>query len=239
MSSAFAWGLSESSSVSRCRRPTPRESSRTSAPALEDVPLFWLAGPITGLIVQPLVGYYSDRTWTRFGRRRPYFLVGAVLAAFTLVAMPNATTLWVAVLMLWVLDASLNFTMGPFRAFVADQMSAAAAGHRLSHVHVLCERRRRRRQPAALGVHDSSASRRMLPPGEISAGGEVRVRRGGDLLIAAVCWSALHDARVSARDAREIRRRRSRTRSATDRPPRCAAMPSSGSRWDRRACSSR
>jgi maltose/moltooligosaccharide transporter len=85
--------------------------------------LLFLAGPITGLIVQPLVGYYSDRTWTRYGRRRPFFLAGAALAAATLLAMPNATTLWVAVLMLWVLDASLNFTMGPFRAFVADQMS--------------------------------------------------------------------------------------------------------------------
>ena len=92
--------------------------------SLENVPLLWLAGPITGLLVQPLVGYYSDRTWTRFGRRRPYFLVGAVLAAGTLIAMPNATTLWMAVLTLWILDASLNFTMGPFRAFVADQMSA-------------------------------------------------------------------------------------------------------------------
>jgi maltose/moltooligosaccharide transporter len=92
--------------------------------SLDSVPLLFLAGPITGLIVQPLVGYYSDRTWTHHGRRRPYFLLGAVLAATTLVAMPNATVLWLAVLMLWVLDASLNLTMGPFRAFVADQLSA-------------------------------------------------------------------------------------------------------------------
>jgi maltose/moltooligosaccharide transporter len=92
--------------------------------SLDNVPLLFLAGPITGLIVQPLVGYYSDRTWTHHGRRRPYFLLGAMLAATTLVAMPNATVLWLAVLMLWVLDASLNLTMGPFRAFVADQLSA-------------------------------------------------------------------------------------------------------------------
>ena len=92
--------------------------------SLDSVPLLWLAGPITGLLVQPLVGYYSDRTWTRFGRRRPYFLVGALLAAMTLIAMPNAMTLWMAALSLWILDASLNLTMGPFRAFVADQMSA-------------------------------------------------------------------------------------------------------------------
>ncbi len=92
--------------------------------SLDSVPLLWLAGPITGLIVQPLVGYYSDRTWTRFGRRRPYFLAGAALAAAAMIAMPNATTLWTAMFMLWLLDASVNFTMGPYRAFVADQMSA-------------------------------------------------------------------------------------------------------------------
>jgi maltose/moltooligosaccharide transporter len=91
--------------------------------SLDTVPLLWLAGPITGLIVQPLVGYYSDRTWTRFGRRRPYFMSGAALVACAMVAMPNATTLWAAMLMLWLLDASQNFTMGPYRAFVADQMS--------------------------------------------------------------------------------------------------------------------
>ncbi|HUQ11641.1 MAG TPA: MFS transporter [Steroidobacteraceae bacterium] len=92
--------------------------------SLESVPLLWLAGPITGLIVQPLVGYYSDRTWTRFGRRRPYYLAGALLAACALVAMPNATTLWSAMCAYWLLDASINFTMGPYRAFVADQMPA-------------------------------------------------------------------------------------------------------------------
>ena len=92
--------------------------------SLDSVPLLWLAGPITGLIVQPLVGYYSDRTWTRFGRRRPYFLAGAAFAACALIAMPNAGTLLAAMLMLWMLDASVNFTMGPYRAFVADQMPA-------------------------------------------------------------------------------------------------------------------
>lgn len=92
--------------------------------SLDSVPLLWLAGPITGLIVQPLVGYYSDRTWTRFGRRRPYFLAGAALAASMLIAMPRATALWTAVLVFWMLDASLNLTMGPYRAFVADQMQA-------------------------------------------------------------------------------------------------------------------
>src|SRR5512138_1730062 len=88
----------------------------------DQIAWLWIAAPLTGLIVQPLVGYYSDRTWTALGRRRPYFLTGAALVACAMVAMPNATTLWTAMLLLWLLDASQNFTMGPYRAFVADQM---------------------------------------------------------------------------------------------------------------------
>lgn len=85
-----------------------------------DIPLLWLAAPVTGLIVQPIVGYYSDRTWTRLGRRRPYFLVGAILASLALIAMPNSSTLWMAAGLLWILDASVNISMEPFRAFVGD-----------------------------------------------------------------------------------------------------------------------
>lgn len=82
--------------------------------------ILWLAAPLTGLIVQPIVGYYSDRTWTRLGRRRPYFLVGAILASLALIAMPNSSTLWMAAGLLWILDASVNISMEPFRAFVGD-----------------------------------------------------------------------------------------------------------------------
>lgn len=85
-----------------------------------DIPLLWLAAPVTGLIVQPIIGYYSDHTWTRLGRRRPYFLVGAILASIALIAMPNSSTLWMAAGLLWVLDASVNVSMEPFRAFVGD-----------------------------------------------------------------------------------------------------------------------
>jgi maltose/moltooligosaccharide transporter len=86
------------------------------------IPLLWLAAPITGLIVQPIVGFYSDRTWTKLGRRRPYFLVGAVLASLALIAMPNSSTLWMAAGLLWILDASVNISMEPFRAFVGDKL---------------------------------------------------------------------------------------------------------------------
>ncbi len=86
------------------------------------IPLLWLAAPLTGLIVQPIIGYYSDRTWTRLGRRRPYFLVGAILASLALIAMPNSSALWMAAGLLWILDASVNVSMEPFRAFVGDML---------------------------------------------------------------------------------------------------------------------
>lgn len=88
----------------------------------DDIPLLWLAAPLTGLIVQPIVGYYSDRTWTRLGRRRPYFFVGAILASLALIAMPNSSALWMAAGLLWILDASVNISMEPFRAFVGDKL---------------------------------------------------------------------------------------------------------------------
>jgi maltose/moltooligosaccharide transporter len=89
----------------------------------DDVPLLWLAGPMTGLIVQPIVGSMSDRTWNRLGRRRPYFLVGAILASISLFFMPDSSVLWMAAGLLWILDASINVSMEPFRAFVADKLN--------------------------------------------------------------------------------------------------------------------
>jgi maltose/moltooligosaccharide transporter len=85
--------------------------------------ILWIAAPMTGLIVQPIIGHLSDKTWnSRLGRRRPYFLAGALLASFALFVMPNAPALWVAAGMLWIMDASLNVTMEPFRAFVGDNL---------------------------------------------------------------------------------------------------------------------
>jgi maltose/moltooligosaccharide transporter len=86
----------------------------------DQIPILWLAAPLTGLLVQPIIGHASDHTWGRLGRRRPYFLVGAVLSSSTLLLMPNARSLWMAAAMLWVLDASINISMEPFRAFVSD-----------------------------------------------------------------------------------------------------------------------
>ncbi|MES1971833.1 MAG: MFS transporter [Pseudomonadota bacterium] len=86
--------------------------------------LLWIAGPVTGLLVQPLIGHFSDRTWGRFGRRRPYFLAGATLAALALIGMPHAPVLLAAAVLLWLLDASINVSMEPFRAFVGDMVGA-------------------------------------------------------------------------------------------------------------------
>lgn len=91
----------------------------------DEIPLLWLAAPLTGLIVQPIIGYLSDRTWHPvLGRRRPYFLIGAILSSLCLFIMPNVGSLWMAAGVLWILDSSINISMEPFRAFVADKLPA-------------------------------------------------------------------------------------------------------------------
>ena len=96
---------------------------QTLGASKDEIPLLWIAAPLTGLLVQPIVGYMSDRTWSvRWGRRRPYFLIGAILSSLTLFFVPHSPTLWVAAGCLWVLDASINISMEPFRALVADKL---------------------------------------------------------------------------------------------------------------------
>ena len=89
------------------------------------LPLLWLAGPMTGLLVQPIIGAMSDRTLSRWGRRTPYFLIGAVLCSIALLFMPFSPTLWMAAGLLWILDAGNNVTMEPYRAFVSDRLDQA------------------------------------------------------------------------------------------------------------------
>ena len=89
----------------------------------DDLSLFWLAAPVTGLLVQPIIGYLSDNTWhPTWGRRRPFFFIGALLASIALFLMPNSTSLWMAVIVLWLLDGAINVSMEPFRAFVGDKL---------------------------------------------------------------------------------------------------------------------
>ncbi|MDE2048658.1 MAG: MFS transporter, partial [Betaproteobacteria bacterium] len=86
------------------------------------LPLLWLAGPMTGLLVQPIIGAMSDRTQSRYGRRTPYFLIGAILCSLCLLAMPFSPALWMAASLLWILDAANNVTMEPYRAYVSDKL---------------------------------------------------------------------------------------------------------------------
>ena len=109
----FGWGL-QLANMSPIYKYLHAEESQ--------LPYLWLAGPITGLLIQPIIGSMSDRTWNRLGRRRPYFLVGAILASIALFIMPDSSALWMAAGLLWILDASINITMEPFRAFVADKL---------------------------------------------------------------------------------------------------------------------
>ena len=109
----FGWGLQIANMSPIYKYLHAEESS---------LPYLWLAGPITGLLIQPIIGSMSDRTWNRLGRRRPYFLVGAILASLALFVMPNSSAVWMAAGLLWILDASINITMEPFRAFVADKL---------------------------------------------------------------------------------------------------------------------
>ncbi|WP_229201775.1 MFS transporter [Arsenicibacter rosenii] len=88
------------------------------------IPALWLAGPMTGLLVQPVIGALSDRTWSpRWGRRKPFFLTGAILTSIALILMPNSTHLWMAASLMWIMDAGLNVTMEPFRAFIGDKLN--------------------------------------------------------------------------------------------------------------------
>ncbi|HYE66477.1 MAG TPA: MFS transporter, partial [Pyrinomonadaceae bacterium] len=110
----FGWGL-QLGNMSAIYEKLGAEPDR--------IPILWLAAPLTGLIVQPIIGSMSDRTWGPLGRRRPYFLVGAILASVALFFMPTSSTLWMAAGLLWILDASINISMEPFRAFVADKLN--------------------------------------------------------------------------------------------------------------------
>ena len=169
---------------------------QTLGATMDDIPMLWIAAPLTGLIVQPIIGYLSDRTWTGLGRRRPYFLVGAVLASLALFVFPNVPVLWVAAGMLWVLDASINISMEPFRAFVGDQLSPAQrpAGYAM--------------QSFFIGIGSVVAS--MLPfllekagvantaePGHVPDTVRYAFYAGGVVLLAAIAWTVLRTREYS------------------------------------------
>ena len=157
---------------------------------MDQLPILWIAAPLTGLIVQPIIGYYSDRTWTRLGRRTPYFLVGAILTTLALFVMPHSPVLWFAAVMLWVLDASINVSMEPFRAFVGDQLplQQRTRGYAMQSFFISVGAVIAYLLPEILsqaGIANSA------PAGEIPPSVRWSFYIGGVVLMAAVGWTVL------------------------------------------------
>ncbi len=162
---------------------------QTLGAEVNELAILWIAAPMTGLIVQPIIGHLSDNTWGRFGRRRPYFLLGAILASLALFIMPNSPTLWVAAGMLWIMDASLNITMEPFRAFVGDNLPdrQRTKGYAMQSFFI------------GVGAVIAGALPWMMtnwmglsnvaPAGEIPQTVQWAFYLGGAALLAAVCWT--------------------------------------------------
>ena len=161
--------------------------------------LMWIAAPLTGLLVQPLVGHYSDRTWTRLGRRRPYCLVGAILATLALFVMPNARAIWVAAVTLWLLDGSLNIAMEPFRAFVGDMLGTRQrpAGYAFQTAFIGAGAVFASVAPYVLGHVFGVAN--TAPAGEVPPSVRWSFYFGGAMLFAAVLWTVLTTREYSPR----------------------------------------
>jgi maltose/moltooligosaccharide transporter len=162
---------------------------QTLGVVLTHLAIGWIAAPATGLLVQPIIGHLSDKTWGRLGRRRPYFFWGAILTTLALVVMPNSPTLWVAAAALWIMDASINITMEPFRAFVGDNLPDAqrATGYAMQSFFI------------GLGAVLASALPWMLtnwfqvantaPAGQIPDAVRIAFYTGGAGLLLAVLWT--------------------------------------------------
>lgn len=170
---------------------------QTLGASIDEIPILWIAGPLTGLLVQPIVGYFSDRTWNKLGRRRPYFFYGAVLTTLALFFMPNSPTLWMAAGMLWILDASINITMEPFRAFVGDNLNQQQRplGFSMQSFFI------------GIGAVVASALPYILnnwfdvantaPAGEIPAAVKYSFYAGGVVLLASVLWTVMRSTEYS------------------------------------------
>ena len=156
---------------------------------IERLPGLWVAAPLTGLLVQPIVGHLSDRTWlSRLGRRRPYFLAGAILAAIALFAMPESPAIWFAAAMLWLLDASLNISMEPFRAFVGDMLrkDQHSAGYAVQTAFIGAGAVVGSLFPAAM---EAMGVANVAPPGQIPDTVKYAFWFGGAALFLSVLWT--------------------------------------------------
>ena len=161
---------------------------QTLGASIDDLPILWIAGPVTGLIVQPIIGYYSDRTWNRLGRRRPYFLVGAILCTLALLLFPGASALWMAAGLLWMLDASINVSMEPFRAFVGDMLDEdqRTAGYAFQTVFIGAGAVAASLAPTILAYLGAANT---APPGIIPPSVAYAFYLGAAVLLASVSWT--------------------------------------------------
>ncbi len=157
---------------------------------LDALPILMIAGPVTGLVVQPLIGHYSDRTWGRFGRRHPYFLCGSILAGLALFGMPYAHALWVAAALLWVMDAALNVSMEPYRAFVGDMIGSAQRAKGFAFNTMLGCIGAVLGSLAPYGMTALGVSN-IAPPGEIPKSVQISFWLAALCLIGAVGWTVL------------------------------------------------
>jgi maltose/moltooligosaccharide transporter len=196
----FGWGLQMGNMSAIYERLGANESQ---------LPLLWLAAPVTGLIVQPIIGYMSDRTWNKLGRRRPYFLVGAILASLALLAMPHSGVLWMAAGLLWVLDASVNVSMEPFRAFVADLLpeEQRTVGFAMQSVFIGAGAVIASLLPGWLrdwGIASSPTAEHPIPPVVIWA-----FTIGAGVFLLSVLWTIVTTKEYPPEDMEELRRKKS------------------------------
>ncbi len=176
------------------------------------LPILWLAAPVTGLLVQPVVGYLSDRTWNRFGRRRPFFLIGAICASIALVFMPNSGTLWMAAGLLWILDASVNVSMEPFRAFVADKLPQRqrSRGFAMQSLFIGLGAVMASSLPYLLTTYFGVAG--TAPQGEIPAAVHWAFYIGAAAFMGAVLWTVLSTPEYPPEDLEAFRRMKASSR---------------------------
>lgn len=178
----------------------------------DNLSLYWLAAPVTGLLVQPVIGYLSDNTWhPKWGRRRPFFFIGALLAAIALFLMPNSSALWMAVAVLWMMDAAINVSMEPFRAFVGDKLdpSQQTAGYAMQTFFIGCGAVIASLLPTifeSMGVSNSAAG------GVIPETVRYSFYAGGAIFFLAVCWTVFTADELPPADMEAFNRERKQSR---------------------------
>ncbi|MES2321078.1 MAG: MFS transporter [Pseudomonadota bacterium] len=171
----------------------------------DDLPWFWLAAPVTGLLVQPIIGYLSDNTWhPKWGRRRPFFFIGALLATFAMFMMPNSTAIWMAVFALWIMDASINVSMEPFRAYVGDKLDPTqqTSGFAMQTFFIGCGSVVASLLPT---MFDSLGFSNAAAPGVIPETVRYSFYVGGIAFISAVTWTVLSSDETPPEDLAKFR----------------------------------